>query len=160
METVVPPPADAELRLLMDWGGPGDRVRIRRAVAVAAGLSLLIHVIAIVFLLFVPETFMQPPHRLQEEAVVTPLIDPPMTLTQKEPNTNKVVRPFRSADLTPRVKSPAGPSPDPARPAPHKATPPPPPPKAAPQTSLPEPPKVDIAANETPKLTFPVQPPA
>jgi protein TonB len=157
METVVPAPADAELHLLTDWGEAGDRARIGRS----AVLSLLTHAAAIVFLLYVPETFMQPPHRLPQEPLVTPLMDPPLALTQKEPNPKKLIREFRSADLTPRVQSPAGPSPEPQAPAPRKAAAPqpPPPPRTSPPTSLPEPPKVEIAANEPPKLTLPVQPP-
>ena len=94
------------------------------------------------------------------EPLVTPLIFPPMTLTQTEPNPSKTVREFRSSDLTPRIKAPAGPSPEPRAAAPRKTAPlpPPPAPKAAPQTPLPEPPKVEIAAEE-PKLTLPQQQP-
>jgi len=157
METVVPPPADAELHLLTDWGGASDRARMGRS----AILSLLTHAAAILFLLFVPETFMQPPRpRLQREPLVTPLMDPPLALTQKEPNTKKLIREFRSADLTPRVQSPAGPSTEPQAPAPRKAAAPPPPPPTSPPTPLPEPPKLEIAEAEPPKLTFPVQPPS
>jgi TonB family protein len=155
METVVPPPADAELHLLTDWGDPAGRARMGRS----AALSLLTHAAAIVFLLAVPETIMQPPHRVATEPLITPLVNPPLTLTQKQPNIDKLIREIRSADLTPRMKAPAGPSPEPEAPAPRKAVAPPPPPKGSPQTPLPEPPKVDIAANEPPKLTLPVQQP-
>jgi TonB family protein len=107
-----------------------------------------------------PETIMQPAHRETREPLVMPLVIPPLTLTQKEPNVSKVIRDVRSPDLTPRIKAPAGPSPEPEAAAPRKpVAPPPPPPKASPQTPLPEPPKVEIAANETPKLTLPVQTP-
>jgi len=145
METVVPPPPDAELHLLTDWGDPAGRARRGRS----AVLSLLTHAAVILFLLFMPETFLQSPRSRVLEPVITPLILPPLTLTQKEPNVNKVIRELRTADLTPRIKAPAGPSPEPQAP----------PPKASPQTPLPEPPKVEIAADETPKLTLPVQPP-
>jgi len=154
METVVQHPADAELNLLMDWSEPGGRARMGRS----AVLSLLTHAAAILFVLFVPETFMQPPPRVQQP-VVTPLIMPPLTLTQVEPNPSKTIRAFRSVDMTPRIKAPSGPSPEPEAAAPRKPVAPPPPPKASPQTPLPEPPKLEIAANEPPKLTLPVQPP-
>jgi TonB family protein len=124
----------------------------------SAVLSLLVHAAAIVFVLVMPETFMQPPHRIAAEPVVTPLIEPRLELTQKEPNTGKLIKEFHSADLTPRVKAPAGPSPEPEAAAPRKPVAPPPP-KAAPQTPLPEPPKLEIATTEQPKLTLPVQPP-
>lgn len=156
METVVPPPPDAELHLLTDWGDPAGRARRGRS----AVLSLLTHAAVILFLLFMPETFLQSPRSRVLEPVITPLILPPLTLTQKEPNVNKVIRELRTADLTPRIKAPAGPSPEPQAAAPRKpVAPPPPPPKASPQTPLPEPPKVEIAADETPKVTLPVQPP-
>jgi TonB family protein len=148
METAVTPPPEAELHLLTDWTEPGRNKRIGRS----AALSLLTHVAAIAFVLWMPETFMQPANPKPKETVVTPLVLPP--LTQREPNPNKVVREFRSSDLTPRVQAPRGPSPEPQAAAPHK-TQPAPPPKTAPQTPLPEPPKVEIAATE-PKLTLPV----
>ncbi len=157
METAVKPPDEADLHLLTDWAEPGRNARIGRS----AVLSLVTHAAAISFLLFVPETFMQPPRPPQPEQVVTPLVLPPLTLTQTAPNPNRIIREFRSSDLTPRVQSPAGPSPDPQAAAPRKSRPmpPPPPPKSSPQTPLPEPPKVEISANEPPKLTLPVQPP-
>ncbi len=153
METAVTPPGEADVHLLTDWSDPGGRARMGRS----AVLSLLAHAAAIVFLLFVPETFMQPAHRPVQEPLVTPLVLPPLTLTQKEPNVNKTIREVRSPDLTPRIQAPKGPSPEPEAAA-RKSVAPPPPPKAAPPTPLPEPPKLDIAVNENPKLTLPVQP--
>ena len=156
METVVPPPADAELHLLTDWSDPAGRARMARSIV----LSLLINCAAIVFLLVMPESLMQPPPRLVRVPRVTALVDPPFILTQKEPNLGKVIREVRSADLTPRVKAPAGPSPEPQAPAPRKqAALPPPPPKTSPQTPLPEPPKLEIAASEPARLTLPVSTP-
>jgi TonB family protein len=137
----------------MDWSEPGRRARIGRS----AVLSLLTHVAAIVFVLFMPETFMQPARPRERGSVVTPLVLPPLRLTQREPNPTKTIREMRSADLSPRIKAPAGPSPEPQAAAPRKVAPlPPPPPKAA-QTPLPEPPKLEIAPDETPKLVLPVQ---
>lgn len=158
METEVTPPPDTELNLLMDWSDPVGRVRAGRS----AVLSLIVHGAAILFLIAVPETLMQPPLRERVEPLVTPLITPPLTLTQHAPNPTKAVREMRSADLTPRMQLPKAKSADPQMPAPRKevATPaPPPPPKSAPQTPLPEPPKTDIASAEPPKLLIPVQPP-
>jgi TonB family protein len=154
METAVKPPADPDLNLLMDWSEPGRNARIGRS----AVLSLVSHVAAIVFVLVMPETFMQPPRPVEPVQIVTPLIMPRLALTQREPNPTKTIREFRSPDLTPRVKAPTGPSPEPQAAAPRKATPPPPPPPPK-NTTLPEPPKVEIAANENPKLTLPVQQP-
>ena len=154
METVVSSSAEPELHLLTNWGDPG-----RARMGQSAVLSLLTHAAAIVFLLFVPETFMQPARPSIREPLIMPLVVPPLTLTQKEPNVTKTIREFRSPDLTPRIKAPAGPSPEPQAAAPKKvAAQPPPPPKTAPQTPLPEPPKVEIANAEPPKLTLPVQP--
>jgi len=155
METAVTPPVEPDLNLLMDWSEPGRNARIGKS----AVLSLVSHVVAIVFVLVMPETFMQPPRPPVAEPLVTPLVMPRLALTQKEPNPNKTIREFRSPDLSPRIKAPTGPSLDPQAAAPRKATPlpPPPPPKAAPQTPLPEPPKVEIASTEPPKLTLPVQ---
>ncbi|MEI9971639.1 MAG: TonB family protein [Ignavibacteriota bacterium] len=102
-----------------------------------------------------PKVLVQP---LESVARVTPLVFTPLSLTQPEPNPNKSIRDFRSPDLTPRIKAPAGPSPEPRAAAPRKTVPaPPPPPKTAPPTPLPEPPRLEIAPNENPKLTLPVQ---
>src|SRR5437773_1087018 len=109
METVVQPPPDAELHLLTEWSDPAGRARQRRS----AVLSLLVHAAAIVFLLAMPGTIMQPAHHETREPLVTPLVIPPLTLTQKEPNVSKAIRDVRSPDLTPRIKAPSGPSPEP-----------------------------------------------
>jgi TonB family protein len=157
METAVTPAPEADLHLLTDWSEPGRDVRQRRS----AVLSLLTHAAAILFVLWMPETFMQPAAPKPQESIVTPLVLPPMALTQRAPNPNNVIREMRSPDLTPRVHAPKGPSPEPQAAAPHKSMPaaPPPPPKAAPQTPLPEPPKMEIAATE-PKLVLPAPPQA
>src|ERR1039458_9450901 len=130
METVGKPPADVELHLLTNWGDPAGRARTGRA----AVMSVLVHIAAIVFIVAVPESIMQPPARRRMETVVTPLIEPLSLLTQKEPNTAKVDKEFNATHIEPRPRI-------------HL----PPAPPAAP----PEPPKVDLN-NETPKLTLPV----
>ena len=155
MDTVAPNPTDDELNLLREWRDPSGRARMGRS----AVLSLVAHAAAFIFILVMPETFMQPVHRNTQEHIVTPLIDPPLVLTQREPNPEKTIREVRSPDLTPRVKAPSAPTPDPVAAAPRKPVAPPPPPRQTPQTPLPEPPKVEIAVSENPKLTLPVQPP-
>jgi TonB family protein len=154
METAVAPPPDADLHLLADWAEPGRNARLRRS----AVLSLAAHAAVIIFVVVMPETLMQPARPKEPGAVVTPLIFTPLTLTQKEPNPTKTIRDIRSIDLTPRIKPPTGPSPEPQAPTPRKTEPAshPPPPKAAP-TPLPEPPKAEISPTGPPKPTFPVQ---
>ena len=153
METVGSPHAEAELHLLTQWGDSAGRVRR----GWAGTLSIAAHITAIVLLLAMPETLMQPAPRMA--AVLTPLIAPPLELTQKDPNTNKLIREFKSSDLRPPVRTPAGPAPD-IPPAPRNGPPAAPPPaKTAPPLTLPEPPKTDVAVNEAPKLSLPVQPP-
>jgi TonB family protein len=92
---------------------------------------------------------------------VTPLVEPPTELTQKEPNKGKVSKQFTAAELTPRprIQSPAGAPAAPRTPAPAAPLPPAPAPKqvaAAPPPPLPEPPKVDATPKE---LLRPVIPP-
>jgi len=159
METVVQPPADAELQLLTQWGDPFERSRQRRA-GVA---SVLAHTALIALLVLLPEEMPKPP----AETVVrhiTPLIEPPTELTQRAPNKGKVTKEFNAAELTPhpRIQSPriapspppseAKPAPLPPAPAPapkqNAAAPPPPPP-------LPEPPKVEAPPKEPPKAVIP-----
>jgi protein TonB len=151
METVGKPPADLELHLLTDWSDPSGRARTGRA----AVMSVLVHIAAIVFVVAVPESIMQPPARRRMEAVVTPLIEPLSVLTQKEPNAGKVDKEFNATHIEPRPRIQMPPAPPPQ---PQAAAPAPPMPKPAQAVALPEPPKVETN-NETPKLTLPVGPP-
>ena len=152
METVAKPPADLELHLLTDWGDPSGRARKGRA----AILSVLVHIAAIVFIVVVPESIMQPPARRRMEPVVTPLIEPLSLLTQKEPNAGKVDKEFNATHIEPRPRIHVPPAPPAAPPQPQAAASAPP--KQAQAAALPEPPKVELN-NETPKLTLPVGPP-
>jgi TonB family protein len=152
METAVTPRPESDLNLLMDWAEPGRNARVGRS----AALSIIVHVAAIIFLLVMPETLMQPARPKELESLVTPLYFTPVTLTQREPNPTKTIREFRSPDLSPRLKAPPGPSAEPREAAPKKGDPAPPPPPKAP-ASLPEPPKLEIAPNENPRLVMPVQ---
>jgi TonB family protein len=148
METVVPPPADAELHILTEWGEAADSPRKRRA----AVLSILVHVAAVVTLFTLPKGFFVPPPQTAEVRV-TPLIEPLTELTQNAPNKGKINKEFNATELhpRPRVQVPMG-LPSVTLPqAPHPAEP-----KPAP---LPEPPKVEAAVKEMPKPELPQAPP-
>jgi TonB family protein len=157
METVVQPPADAELHLLTEWNEPGRGERTRKA---AIG-SLLAHVAIIALLMALPEYV--PPVREVVHRTITPLIEPPTPLTQKDPNTAKVTKEFNAADVQPRprIQIPQG-APSTTRaaaPRPAPVLPPMPAPKAATPTPLPDPPKLEAKAPTAPKIDLPAQVP-
>src|ERR1035438_676003 len=128
METVGKPPADVELHLLTDWGDAAGRTRTGQA----AVMSVLVHIAAIVFIVAVPESIMQPPARRRMETVVTPLIEPLSLLTQKDPNTAKVDKEFNATHIEPRPRIHLPPAPPAAPPPqPQAANPAPPTPKPA-----------------------------
>ena len=148
METVVPPPADAELHILTPWGDAADTPRKRRA----AVLSILVHVAAVVTLFTLPKAFFVPPPRTAQ-VQITPLIEPLTELTQNTPAKGKLNKEFDATELhpRPRIQVPMG-LPSVTLPqAPHPAEP-----KPAP---LPEPPKVEAAVKEVPKPELPQAPP-
>jgi TonB family protein len=149
METVVPPPADAELHILTEWGDAADSPRKRRA----AVFSVLVHVLAVVTLFSLPKGLFEPlPRRAQVQ--ITPLIEPLTELTQNAPTKGKINKEFNATELNPRprIQIPMGlPSvtlPQAPRPAEPKPAPP-----------LPEPPKVEAAVKEMPKAELPQAPP-
>ena len=74
METVVQtPPADAELRLLTDWGEEGGAERRRKA-GIAA---VLLHIAGVTILFSLPASFLAPPERTGEAFhIVMPLVLP------------------------------------------------------------------------------------
>lgn len=153
METVVQPPADAELHLLTNWGDPEGAARHRKA---AIG-TVLLHVAVISILMFLPSDFLENhPEPQEPPRIVTPLIEPPTLLTQKAPNTGKVSKEFDAREEAPRKAIQIPPSPPPA-PPPAKtplrqaAIPAPPAPKPAAPVPLPEPPKLETAQKEGPK---------
>ena len=148
METVVQPPADAELHILTEWGDAADTPRKRRA----AVLSILVHVAAVVTLFSLPKGFFEPPPKVAQ-VQITPLIEPLTELTQKAPSKGKINKEFDATELhpRPRIQVPMG-LPSVTLPqAPHPAEP-----KPAP---LPEPPKVEAAVKEMPKPELPQAPP-
>ena len=77
METVGPPPPDAELHLLTEWGDPSDRPRQRRA----GVISVLLHGAVILALLLAPATVFEGPRNAFSEGI-TPLIAPYSKLTK------------------------------------------------------------------------------
>src|SRR5450432_2833571 len=103
METVVPPPADAELHLLTEWGDPNSRGRTRTA----AVSSVLVHVAAILLVVSLPAGFLDgpPPERVAPRIhqVVTPLVEP-TEFTQKTPNKGKIAKELDVASLQPRER--------------------------------------------------------
>jgi TonB family protein len=116
-------------------------------------LSVAAHVAVIAVLMALPPALVEKPPEPPRPMRVTPLIDPPVALTQKAPNKGPVSKQFNAAELAPRppIAAPTGaPSAAPHAPAP-RSLPPPPVPKlvaAAPQAPLPEPPKVDATPKE------------
>jgi TonB family protein len=91
METVVAPPADADLQLLTEWGSPGDNARFGRAGAI----SVLAHLAFIALLLLISGAPSEP-ERAPVVRRVTPLIEPPTELTQRAPNKKKLSKEFDS----------------------------------------------------------------
>jgi len=95
MEAVEQPQTAEDLRLLLNWDMDADRRRTRRA----GSVSILVHVAAILALLLVPRQAFQmkeEPHR------VTPLIAPPVDVTQTAPNRGKISKEFNVESVQPR----------------------------------------------------------
>jgi TonB family protein len=147
METLVRSSVEdpAELHLLTSW--EQDRGRVREA----GLLSVAAHVAAIVALLLMPRSFMQPRRHVEQ---ITPLIEPPTELTQKAPNKGPVAREVTVEALEPhpRIQIPNSP-PSTTRPEAKISSPPQPPP-----APLPEPPQIQ-AGNLQPPRGLPVGPP-
>jgi TonB family protein len=159
METVVPPPADAELHLLTEWGDPNSGSRTRTATV----LSVVVHAVVIVTLALLPPGVVNRPPAAQAHRVITPLIEPPTELTQKAPNTGKVSKEFNAAEVEerPRIQMPAAiPSTSRARAERASLVPSVAAPKPAPPTPLPEPPKVEAIVKEPPRNDLPQMAPA
>ena len=99
METVVQPPAGAELHILTEWGDAADRPRKRRA----AVFSILVHVVAVVMVFSLPKGLFVPPPQTAEVRI-TPLIEPLTELTQQAPNKGKINKEFNATELNPRPR--------------------------------------------------------
>jgi len=142
METLARPSVEdpSELHLLTHWGQ--DRGRVREA----GVLSVAAHVAAIVALILMPRSLMQPPRRVETQ--ITPLIEPPTELTQKAPNKGPIAKEVTVEALQPRprIKIPHSP-PSTRRPAARINQPPAPPP-----APLPEPPRIEAGNHEAQPL--------
>jgi TonB family protein len=150
METLVRSSVEnpAELHLLTSWEQDRGRVRVARILSVAA------HVAAIIALLLMPRSLMQPSRRI--EPLITPLIEPPTELTQKAPNKAPIAKEVTVEALQahPRIQAPNLP-PSTSRPAARIPSPPQPPP-----APLPEPPQIQAGNRDMqPPRNLPVGPP-
>lgn len=162
METVVRPPAEADLHLLTDWSEPESGRRHR----VATIGSILVNVGLILFFIWLPAGTFHPDEPAPVRHVM-PLIEPLTPLTQKAPNTSKVTTEFNAHEVQPRPRVVVPPSPPPvehaAQPKPLKL-PPMPAPKPSSPDAAPDVPKVDAALKPVPnvdlsKLTAAAAPP-
>jgi TonB family protein len=104
MEAVEQPQNAEELRLLLDWDTKADHRRWRRA----GEISLGIHILAILSLLLVPREVFHPNTTAHH---ITPLIAPPLELTQRDPNRRKISKEFNVEALQPRPRIQIPPSP-------------------------------------------------
>jgi len=146
METAGLVSDEPELHLLTEWGSTGDRKRERKA----AVYSVAGHVLLVVLLLAVPADWSEP-EKPRAAPRITPLVAPPVELTQRAPNKGKLNKEFDVVDsqARPGIQIPEG-APSITRPRAFRPAPPQPAPvKAA--SPLPEPPKVDA-----PKVDLPV----
>ena len=147
METVGTASDEPELHLLTDWSSTGDHTRERKA-----GLySVLGHVVAVVLLMTIPGDWSQP-EKPREAPRITPLVAPPVELTQRAPNKGKLSKEFDVVENEERrgIQVPQG-APSTTRPRAFRPTlPQPPPVKAA--SPLPEPPKVDAPKPDVPQI--------
>jgi len=147
METVGQPSDEPELHLLTEWGSIGDRNRERKA----AVYSVMGHTLLVVLLMTVPTDWSEP-EKPRPAPIITPLVAPPVELTQKAPNKHKLSKEFDvvEAQERPSVQIPQG-APSTSRPRAFRPTPPQPPPvKAA--SPLPEAPKVDLPKPDVPLI--------
>src|SRR5712671_5518484 len=129
MEVVEQPQNAEDLRLLLNWDTEGDDARHRRA-----GIgSIAVHLIALIVLFSLPhEVF----HSPVETRRVTPLIAPPIELTQNTPNRGKISKEFNIQAVQPRPRLRI-PPPPPATTRPKAPVLSPPEPKASPPAALP-----------------------
>lgn len=158
METVAHPPKDIpeqqDIRLLVEWTSDSARRR-------EAGLgSVLLHAAAVVLLMLLPKEALMPPPR-REVTRVTPLVAPPVEITQNVPNKAKLSKEINADAMTPRPRIQIPPSPPsttrPAAPRPSLNVPPAPAPKAAPQ-EIAEPPRIETAEKQPPAAIQPQLP--
>ena len=149
METVVQPPADAELHLLTQWGDPDAAARRKKAVVG----TVLVHVAVIGLLIAVPPSLVEP-EKPRPEAHIT-ILEPLTPLTQKAPNKAEVSDEFRPPAPRAPVQAPVMPKAKAEAPRPAVIPPAPAPRPTPPTPALPEPPKLDTSTKEPPKPDIP-----
>jgi len=149
MEPVASPPPDLELNLLTDWGLFSDRSRQREA----AVYSALGHAALILILAMLPAGVIEAPTPARPAPRITPLVAPPLELTQRAPNKQKVSKEFDVVDALerPNVQIPRG-APSTTRPKAFRPTDLPQATPVKPTSPLPEAPKMD---NAPPKVDLP-----
>jgi TonB family protein len=146
-------PTVSEPRLLLEWPAESKR-------APAWTLSLALHVAAVIGLMWVPRSILEPPERAIQFHLTTPLIAPPGKLTQTAANRGRVGHNFTLESLmarprvtAPRVAPSVSPPPEPPKvevPALAGAQPPP----LGTSLTAAGPPPPQIQSEETPQLTF------
>ncbi|PWT98847.1 MAG: hypothetical protein C5B51_28440 [Terriglobia bacterium] len=136
METVA-----VELNLLTDWTYFSNPPQQRRA----AVYSVVTHVVLIGILAVLPPGTAEPPPARQAPRI-TPLVAPPLELTQKAPNKGKISKEFNVVDASERarVQIPAG-APSTTRRRAFRPLDSPQTAPVRPTAPLPEPPKVENA---------------
>ena len=137
-----------DLQLLLNWArDPDETARLRKA---AIGTSV-IHLLLILCLAMMSGPAAPPVNYRERVRRITPLIDPPIELTQKAPNKGKI-----SKDLSVESILPSIPVPNPAPGAKARKFEPPPAPQPAKQPvvapSVLEPPKIEQAQNTPPQI--------
>ena len=144
---------DGDLQLLLDWArNPDETERIRKA-AIGTGI---VHLFLILCLAMMPRQTGSSAHVRPRERRVTPLVDPPIELTQKAPNKGPVSKELAVQSILPSIPKP---TPEPGTKARKFEPPPAPPPtKQAVVAPVPEPPKIEQAQN-TPQINLPQLPP-
>jgi TonB family protein len=146
-------PTVPEPRLLLEWPAESKR-------APAWALSLVLHVAAVIGLMWVPRSILEPPERVIQSHLATPLIAPPGELTQTAANRGRVGHNFTLESLmahthvtAPRVAPSVPPPPEPPKveaPALASAQAPP----LGTSLTAAGPPAPQIQPEETPQLTF------
>jgi len=152
MQGLVCPPVP-EPRLLLEWPSESRRVP-------AWTLSLALHVAAVIGLMWVPRSILEPPERIIQSHLTTPLIAPPSGLTQTAANRGKVGHQFTLESLmahmavaAPRTPPRVPPPQEPPKVEARALASAQPPPLGASLTAAPPPPP-QIQPQETPQLAF------
>ena len=133
---------DDDLQLLTVWGVEGDRSRRWKALEWSVGL----HVAVGLLILLLPDAWFAAPPRLYSRTQITPLVAPPVQLTQPSPNRDRLSEQFKTDSVIrrERVQLPKS-EPSTTRPA-------------ARRPGSPEPPRKVEMAKADPKVPAPPKP--